>query len=144
MVLNRIQRQNFYYPYKRGGYYYQKAGEVPPALTMLPPAPKPPRPREALEAIPAQERTPVQPTLEMPAAKAVRTRPRPRLKPRVRPQLALVQPIETGTAPQPVPTYTDMTEYVIGQYHLDCWIVEQEAVALEKSESQYGRMRDQY
>lgn len=135
VVLNRIQSHNFYYPYKRGGYYYQKDNKVLPALAVEPPGPAPlPVPEVARKAAATQEDGPLHlPPLETPAARSIR--PRPRLKPKPRPQPAAIQPVEipriAPASPQPAPSYTGSTEYVIGQYGLECWVVEREAVPLD-------------
>jgi capsular exopolysaccharide synthesis family protein len=150
VVLNKIQNHNFYYPYKRGGYYYQKTVESEPALQVEAARAREPHPRvksnpvelplqtveEWIKPEPASEdaREFVEteaPQVGVPATQAVMTRPRPKMKPRVRPLPQAIQdPEPTESAyfeQQRVPTLTEPTEYVIGNFGLECWVVDQRA-----------------
>ncbi|MBI5295055.1 MAG: polysaccharide biosynthesis tyrosine autokinase [Chloroflexi bacterium] len=159
VVLNRIQSHNFYYPYKRGGYYYQKDDKALSALSVEPAEVKPSRTKrksppvdlptplaqESISPEPVMEVIPVEaeaPRVEVPAIQAVGTRPRPKLKPRARPLPAPIpasEPVEPAYfAEQRVPTVTEATEYVIGNFGLECWVVEQEAVPLENLQREQG------
>ncbi len=144
VVLNRIQSHNFYYPYKRGGYYYQKDDKALPALAVEAAEVRSSRTKreslpidlptslaeESVGPEPFMEVMPVEakaPRVEVPAVQAVATRPRPQLKPRPRSlpaQMQTPEPVEPAYfEAQKVPTVTEATEYVIGNYKLEYWVV---------------------
>lgn len=140
VVLNKIRRSSFYYPYQRGNYYTYQATESPhtaqvdvhsaerPAYGGL----------AAAVSIPAIEpgaagtvvRTPPEQAVgDIPSVLVVKTRPRLRAQSKRRkiPRLELVlSPEAANSLPVEEPSvdrhFDEMAEYVIGSYKLEYWI----------------------
>jgi hypothetical protein len=121
VVLNKIQRHNYYYPYKGGEYYNQQVLESQPVLQVdnshiresLPQTKSQPAelPVQKVEA-PVQLR-------QVPATQNVVTKPRPRAQP--------VQSVQSvryvySETEQEESRFAEANEYVIKNYKLDYWV----------------------